>query len=81
MTCVTLDAETLNRLSSGDSNVKVCDSTGRVVGVFFAITGPPDPSEYEYSEPDLSDEEWRRRAEEPGGRPLADILADLQKRK
>ena len=69
------DSELPQKLQKVMHPVEVVDHTGRVLGVF-----KPDLSQYEGLEPDISEEELDRIAREGGGRTLAEILADLEKR-
>ena len=57
---------------------EVVDAAGNKLGYFMREL---DSSLYEGLEPPFSEEELRRADEEEGGRPLADILADLEGRK
>ena len=57
---------------------EVVDSAGNKLGYFLREL---DPALYEGLEPPFSEEELRHASEEEGGRPLADILADLEGRK
>lgn len=82
MTTVTIDKELREKLNGFDHAVTFCDESGKPVGRFLP--------EWEYSEymkvlyerakHMFSDDELRRAESEPGGRPLADILADLQRK-
>lgn len=76
MTKVILDQAALDKLRQVQAVAKVCDETGGVVGYFHPVI---DPTEYEGLEPPMSEEEIARRLQEPGGRSLAEILADLEK--
>jgi hypothetical protein len=76
MTQVILDRATLDKLRQVQEVARLCDETGGVVGYFHPVI---DPSEYEGLEPPMSEEEMARRLQEPGGRSLAEILADLEK--
>ena len=73
MSRITLDDATLAKLTDRMYPVEVCDSAGNVRGRFIP---EPDPA----MQPQISDEEIARRIKEGGGRPLADIIADLEKR-
>jgi hypothetical protein len=77
MTQVILDPATLTKLRQVQEVAKLCDETGSVVGYFHPVI---DTTEYEGIEPPMSEEEIARRLQEPGGRTLAEILADLEKR-
>ncbi len=71
MSVIILDQQATERLQAATERAEVRDANGRFLGVFtpFASLIPP-----------LSQEELDRRAAEPGGRPLADILRDLESR-
>lgn len=73
MTRLTLDAETGKRLRQGDTTLELVDEKGSVIGRFVRL---PDKGR----EPTISEEEIQRRLAKGGGRPLKDILADLEKR-
>ena len=75
---ITVDRSLGRQFSEQLEQVEICDESGRVLGVFVPFI---DPSLYGDIEPQISDEEIRRRIAEGGGRPLADILADLERRK
>lgn len=77
MTQITAPSEFGDRLRSANDLVEVCDEHGVVLGTFCPAV---DKSLYEDLEPPLSLEELRRRASEPGGRPLPEILEDLRRR-
>jgi hypothetical protein len=57
--------------------VAVYDASGRTLGYF---TPSASPSLYEGVEIPISDAELERISNEGGGRTLAEILADLEKR-
>jgi hypothetical protein len=67
------------RLEDCTESVRLCDESGHVLG-YFLPAEIYDRTLYDGVEPPISDEEFRRRASEPGGRTLAEILADLQVR-
>lgn len=58
--------------------VEVCDEQGEVIG-FFAPLRQQDRSLYEDAEVPVTDEEIPELLQQPLGRPLAEILADLEK--
>ena len=94
MTKLMIDAGTLAKLHNLDTPLEVCDESGKTLGYFLPVLevcGPSGkvlghfvpaiaPSEYAGVEPPVSEEELDRREREGGGRPLAAILADLEKR-
>jgi hypothetical protein len=75
MTQMRLDTDLANRLLTCGQPLELCDPTGQVLGTFFPRTGSADDDE-----PDpFTDEELDQAEEQPGGRSLAEILADLGK--
>ena len=74
MTRVTLDQATISQLLQTHGSVEVCDPQGKVVGSFNPTNTTFDLSK----EKVLSKEEVQRRLKQPG-RPLTEILADLEK--
>ena len=77
MVRVTIDETFRSKLGSLDSPLELCDESGRVVGHFIP---EQDRSIYEGVECPISDEELERRLSEDTGRPLEDILQDLEGR-
>jgi hypothetical protein len=73
MSQIVIDAAILQRLQQVQTTVELVDPAGKVVGHFVPATSPPE-------EPYISEEELQRREAEGGGRSLAEILADLEKR-
>ena len=74
MTAIVVDAALRSRLGNLKQAVQFTDESGRLLGHFvpLSVTGP--------REPQISDEEIERRLRQGGGRPLREILADLEKR-
>lgn len=78
MTRVVLDAATAAKLHGARDSVELCDESGRVLGRFVpAENGLPGGK---LPGPQISEEELDRRERAGGGRSLAEILADLEKR-
>lgn len=77
MVRVTLDSALLAKLHNLDSYLELCDESGRVRGRFIPTH---DSALYEGVESPSSPEELARRSREESGRPLADILRDLEGR-
>jgi hypothetical protein len=68
--------DTLNaKLTAAGGAVELCTTDGTVVGYFT----PTGAKKYNL-DPGISDEEAERRLAAGGGRPLKDILRDLEKR-
>ncbi|HQU45335.1 MAG TPA: hypothetical protein PK867_21140 [Pirellulales bacterium] len=75
MTRITVDAELRSRLLNLSEPLDLCDESGRLVGIFTPVSTSPPPG---YSEPPLSEEEWKRREEEPGY-SIEEVLARLER--
>lgn len=76
MVRVVVDDEVRTKLGNLSEVLEICDSSGQLLGYFAPATERP---ESERLKPQVSDEELRRRAEQGGGRPLAEILERLGK--
>ncbi len=63
MTRITVDSELRSKLLDLNEPLDLYDESGRIVGMFMPIGVAPPPG---YSEPPLSEEEWKRRQQEPG---------------
>jgi hypothetical protein len=77
MSIVILDSQALEQLRQVNERVEIRDAEGELIGYF---TPSLDRSLYESVEIPVSDEELRWRAQKGGGRTLAEILADLERR-
>jgi hypothetical protein len=77
MTRVIVDPAFRAQLSGLKETVELCDTTGEVLGHFTPASALPLK---EWGRPQIPEEELLRREGEEGGRPLAEILADLEKR-
>jgi hypothetical protein len=71
MSVIVLDQQATERLQAVTDRAEVRDANGRFLGLFTPLSSLIPP---------MSLEELDRRAAEPGGRPLADILRDLESR-
>lgn len=71
---IVVDASLPKILPHIPDTVELCDAAGNVIGVYT-----PHPSAFDNTEPEISEEELRKREAEPGGRSLSEILADLEK--
>jgi hypothetical protein len=74
MTQITIDASTVAKLKDVREMAELRDEKGRIVGHF--LPGPPRDANGNIIIP-ISDEEIERRSQQQGGRPLKDILRDL----
>lgn len=72
MTQIMLDAKLARQLKSSANPLELCGPDGAVVGVFT-------PTSKGKMEIPFTEEEIQRSKNTTGGRPLADILADLEK--
>lgn len=76
MTRMIVDPQISAKFRDVEEHVELDDESGSLVGYF--IPGV-DKSLYESVEVPVSDDELRRRQAKGGGRPLADIVADLER--
>lgn len=74
MTKIVLDAQTRAQLHDLKEPLEIVDEAGRLLGLFTPMV------ERARLEPRISDEEIQRRRQQRTGRPLTDILGDLEKR-
>lgn len=77
MTRITLNAPLIEELKAIRERVEVCDDEGHRIGFF-----DPDRSASSYPDPRIpfTEEELRLAEQETGGRPLSEILTDLERR-
>jgi hypothetical protein len=75
MTPITVDAELRTKLLNFSEPLDLRDESGRLVGMFTPISAGPPPG---YSEPPLSEEEWKRRSQERGY-TTEEVLARLER--
>jgi len=79
MTKVFVDPVFGAKLNSLGGAVEVCDESGRTLAFFHPVATGIHPTSPSVESP-FSEEEIERRWQERGGRPLKDILADLNRR-
>lgn len=77
MNRVVVDPATLAKLRDVWETLDLCDDNGQVVGRFIPMV---DRTKCADLEPQISEEELDRRERVGGGRPLVDILKDLERR-
>jgi len=75
MTTITIPEAILSQIKPGERAVEVHDAAGRTIGYFAPLATRED---YRDTQPAVSDDELDRRSRAGGGRPLTDILRDLQ---
>ena len=73
---IVLPPDVLAKLDQTVDVAEFCDSAGRIIG-FFTPAG--DSKDYEVVNPP-TDEELEQAGKDLSGRPLAEILKDLEKR-
>jgi hypothetical protein len=78
MTKVVIDASLRSQLRDVGDVLEVCDESGHTLGYFHPVLPPAADADREVASP-LSDEEIGRRQQRPGGRPLSEIMADLNR--
>jgi hypothetical protein len=74
---VFIDDAVAQPLAESVDAVQVCTQSGKILGYFTPTSGS---SIYDELESPCSEEELQDRIREGGGRPLADILRDLESR-
>ncbi len=67
------------KMANFAETVEICDDQGRVLGYYAPVISQGRPM-YEGVEIPFTEEEIKEFLQQDGGRPLADILADLEKR-
>ena len=72
MTQIRIDAHLAQQLQASPAPLELCGPDGKVVGQFTPRKNPK-------VEVPFTEEEIQQSKQEKGGRPLADILADLEK--
>jgi hypothetical protein len=78
MTRLVVDAALSAKLAEAPGAVELCDPSGRFLGYFQPFYQPKDPEEARALTP-FTDEEIERRRKNRSGRPLREILDDLEK--
>jgi hypothetical protein len=73
MTRILLDASLADRLKASQDALELCHPSGEVVGHFTPIQKPKIAVPF-------PEDEIKKSKQKTGGRALADILADLEKR-
>ncbi len=79
MNKVILDQATRGKLHNLAEMLEVCDENGRVLGYFSPVIKQDHPL-YEGAQVPVTDEEVQKLLQQPPGRPLKDVWADLEKR-
>ena len=77
MTKLIVEPEMSSLLVGTSERIELCDGSGNTLGYF---TPKFNPDDWEGLESPISDEELHERLKDTTGRPLADILADLEAR-
>lgn len=77
MNRVIVDPVTQALLANARQRLELCDDAGRVLGYFIPVE---ERSPSKGREPQIGEEEIERRLRRGGGRTLAEILTDLEKR-
>jgi hypothetical protein len=75
MNKIVVDDELRKKLHNLTESLELCDEQGHVLGY---VTPVGDKSLYDQVQSPLSEEELQKRLKEEGGRPLEEILRDLE---
>lgn len=78
MNRLTVDKVMQAKLQNVDKPVEICDLSGHILGYFTPVV---DSKLYKEVHSPTSESELQRRSQVDGGRPLAEILDDLEKQK
>jgi hypothetical protein len=77
MTRFVVDADTAEALRKAHSRIELCDAAGRTLGYFDPANGPSHLSGEDREGP-FTGEQLKQFRNEPGGKPLAEILQRLR---
>ena len=77
MTQITLNDDAVAQLQRTRGRAEIRDAAGRVIGFFEPFDAPAESWDTEIP---FTDEEIERFRADPGGRPLEEILRDLEQR-
>lgn len=76
MTKLTVDRELKAKLANFEDLIELCDESGQVVGFFHPVAANGVSSQ---TKSPISDEEIEAARQQRTGRPLGDILGDLDR--
>jgi hypothetical protein len=76
MTRIVADLETSKQLIGVKDMAEICDPSGKLLGRFLPV---PDLSEWDLTEPPISEEELRRIEQDPVSYSTAEVLEYLKK--
>lgn len=76
---LTLDPQLQAKLQNLTTELELCDESGKTLGFFLPAQRHRELI-YAWLNAQVSDEELEEARREGGGRPLSQILADLEKR-
>lgn len=79
MTSLTMPDSIAAQMYDRTSNVPLYDSTGRLLGTFVPVLEDDREAHANFKSP-ITDEEFQRRIDEPGGKGLAEIWKELDAR-
>ncbi len=78
MSKVILNPPLLAQLAAIKEQADLCAPDGKVIGRFIPAS---HTEQADWGRPQIPEEELQRRLKAGGGRPLAEIMADLEKRR
>ncbi|MBV9123919.1 MAG: hypothetical protein JO112_11225 [Planctomycetes bacterium] len=76
MTRLILDSNTLAKMNNLNDLLEIRDESGRLLGYFHPFISSTGPQQGARRSP-FTDEELQQRRQEPGGKPLSEILKNL----
>ncbi|MCH8042728.1 MAG: hypothetical protein IID44_03325 [Planctomycetes bacterium] len=77
MTKIVINPAAAGQLSGIETTVELCDPSGNLLGYFSPKV---DPALYDQVEIPISEDELDRRQQAGGGRPLKEIVRDMESR-
>lgn len=77
MTRVVLDSASEAQFANVTGRVEVCSGAGRILGFYLPVA---DPALYDQHWSPFTSQQLDEFEREPGGRSLAEIISDLEKR-
>ena len=73
MNKIVIDKDLRTRLDNLDTELELCDESGRTLGYFVPAT-ETNPSLYEWARREFTEEEIESARKEPGGLNIAEVL-------
>ena len=79
MNRIIIDGELRSRLDNLDSQMELCDESGRILG-YYVPAAVCDPSLHQWARDQFTEKEIDRARAEPGGLSIGEVLDGLDDR-